>query len=389
MIALADPEAATQPLVSATFCGKMWCRSAQLPISNDCRLSQAPPLQDTYASLKSEYVYVYNMSLEELSEHLELPLKGWTNALLVREAANRGLSVARHDEKRMFYFEDGNGRRFAWRNGYTTWNTRLSQRVAQHKDVCSRILTAYGVPATENQVFDHGDAGRAWLWAESLGTLVVKPVDGLKGRNVHVGINDRDEFLDAFYDVAKHHKGRVLVEKFYSGVEHRCFVVNGRMVGAIRRRPANVLGDGISTIAALIDEKNQDRGPIHLRLPVDATTTRVLATVGRNLDSVPSRGERVYVRKASNIHQGGDAIDATDDLSSEEISIAEAAARAIPGCRSVGLDLLVPRNPGETDIRVLELNTNPMVSMHHFPLEGKPRDVAGAIIDGMFPKTRK
>lgn len=333
---------------------------------------------------------MYNMTLKELSNHLGVTVGGWTNAVLAREAANRGLLISRNAETRTLYLENGNGRRFSWRNGRTSWNTRLSQRVAEHKDVCSRILTAYGVPATENQVFKENEAGRAWLWAEPLGTLVVKPVDGLKGRNVHVGIEDRDTFLDAFYDVAKTHKGRVLVEKFYSGTEHRCFVVNGKLVGATRRRPASVLGDGVSTIAALIDEKNRDRGVIHLPLTVDQPVTKFLAFQGYTLESVPDRDERVYLRKASNLHQGGDAIDATDELSDEEISVAEAAARAIPGCRSVGLDLLVPRDgEGEgTGIRVLELNTNPMVAMHHFPLEGQPRDVAGAIIDGMFPHTR-
>src|SRR5690625_646916 len=328
---------------------------------------------------------MYDMTFEELSNHLGVRVGGWTNAVLVREAANRGLLISRNAETSILYFEDGNGRRFSWRNGRTSWNTRLSQRVTQHKDVCSRMLAAYGVPATENQVFTENEAGRAWLWAEPLGTLVVKPADGLKGRNVHVGIEDRDTFLDAFYDVAKAYKGRVLVEKFYSGTEHRCFVVNGKLVGATRRRPASVIGDGVSTIAALIDEKNRDRGVIHLPLTVDHLVTKFLASQGYTLESVPDRGERVYLRKASNLHQGGDAIDATDELSDEEIAVAEAAARAIPGCRSVGLDLLVPRDGEGTGIRVLELNTNPMVAMHHFPLEGQPRDVAGAIIDGMFP----
>lgn len=330
---------------------------------------------------------MYDMPLKDLSDHLGVRVGGWTNAVLVREAANRGLRISQNAESRILYFEDDKGRKFSWKNGRTNWNTRLSRRVAQHKDVCSRILTAYGVPATENQVFTENDAGRAWLWAEPLGTLVVKPADGLKGRNVHVGIEDRDKFLDAFYDVARAHKGRVLVEKFYSGTEHRCFIVNGKLVGATRRRPASVLGDGVSTVSALIDEKNRDRGVIHLPLTVDSIGTQVLASQGHTLESVPQLGERVYLRKTSNLHQGGDAIDATDELSPEEVAVAEAAARAIPGCRSVGLDLLVPRDGEEAGVRVLELNTSPMVSMHHFPLVGEPRDVAGAIIDGMFPRT--
>ena len=208
------------------------------------------------------------------------------------------------------------------------------------------------------------------------------------GKNVHVGVEDRDHFLNAFYDVAKAFRGRVLVEKMYSGTEHRCFVVNGKLVGATRRRPASVVGDGSATIEELVANKNLSRGRIHIPIKLDEGALSLLRKNGRGLESVPALGERVNLRLASNLHLGGDAIDATEELSEDEVAVAESAARAIPGCRSVGMDLLLPRDGEESDVRVLEINTDPMVSMHHFPHEGQPRNVAGAIIDGMFPSTR-
>lgn len=36
---------------------------------------------------------------------------------------------------------------------------------------------------------------------------------------------------------------------------------------------------------------------------------------------------------------------------------------------------------------ILELNANPMISMHHYPWIGTKRDVASKVIDGMFPST--
>ncbi|MFP1602653.1 hypothetical protein ACLD0U_08205 [Microbacterium sp. 2216-1] len=325
---------------------------------------------------------------KELAAKYGITVKGWTNIVLLQEADRRGLGITKNEEKGFYYLTSAKGTKFAWRNGYTNWNTILSQRVAQHKDVSSRILAAYGVPSTENQVFGEREAGRAWLWAEPLGPLVVKPANGIMGKNVHVGINTREQFLQAYDDVAKARNGRVLVEKYYSGVEHRCFVVNGKLVGVTRRRPASVLGDGVSTVAELVSEKNRDRGRIHIQLQLDDVAHDLLAENDLSRGSIPAAGERIYLRRASNLHQGGDAIDATDDLSPDEVAIAEATARAIPGARSFGMDLLLPRNPGDDPPRVLEINTDPMVSMHHFPWEGEPRDVASAIIDGMFPSTR-
>lgn len=322
---------------------------------------------------------------QELRDKFNINLRGWTNIVIIREAARRGLSVSKNEATGIYYISNDRAK-FAWRHGYTNWNTRLSQRVAQHKDISSRILAAYGVNSTENQVFSVDEPGRAWLWAESLGSLVIKPADGIMGRNVHVGVTTREEFLDAFYDVAAFARGRVLVEKYYDGVEHRCFIVNGRFVAATLRRPASVVGDGTSTVEQLVMEKNLLREPIHNPLTLDSVARRLLSEQGLTSGSVPLAGLRVFLRRASNLHQGGDAIDATDSLPRSAIAVVESVARAIPGARSFGVDLLVPDNDGSAS-RVLELNTDPMVSMHHFPFEGHPRDVAGDIIDGMFPST--
>ncbi len=165
-------------------------------------------------------------------------------------------------------------------------------------------------------------------------------------------------------------------------------VVSGKLVGVARRRPASVQGDGISTIAELVDAKNLDRGPSHIELKLDDAAILLLQRSGLTIDSVPDSGQRVFLRRASNIHQGGDAVEATDELSSEEIEVAEAVARAIPGLKSFGADILFPRAEGHGTPRVLEVNSNPMISLHHYPFEGQPRDVASAIIDGMFPATR-
>lgn len=218
--------------------------------------------------------------------------------------------------------------------------------------------------------------------------VVVKPANGIMGRNVFVGVHKKRDFLAAFETVSAADKGKILVEKFYEGVEHRCLVVDRRLIAVTRRRPASVLGDGVHSVAELVELKNVDRGPIHLDVRLDDSAEELLSRSGMTPDSIPGAGQRIFLRSTSNLHQGGDALDATDELSAEEAGIAESVARAIPGARCIGVDILFPREPGQGTARVIEVNTNPMVSMHHFPYEGQPRNVAGAIIDAMFPSTK-
>ncbi|RJN31066.1 hypothetical protein D3250_09340 [Nesterenkonia natronophila] len=102
---------------------------------------------------------------------------------------------------------------------------------------------------------------------------------------------------------------------------------------------------------------------------------------------MPADGQKVYLRKTSNLHTGGDAVDATDELSPDEREFVVRAARAIPGLRVAGIDVLLPRRETDEAPAILEVNPFPMISMHHFPAAGRPRDVAGPIVRAMFPST--
>lgn len=309
---------------------------------------------------------------------------GLSNRLMIGEALAHGLSVDRN-ERGVFVVGDGTGRTHTWNMGMSDFTTPLAHLVAKYKDAASALLAAEGIVVPEHAVFGRGEADRAWAWGEKFAALVVKPVDGKQGADVHVGLAGRPEFAAAFDAVAATGAERILVEEFCSGTEHRCLLVRGEFVAATRRRPASVVGDGRRGIRALIDEKNADRGPIHLPIELDGEATERLAEAGLTPDSVPPSGQRVTLRRASNLHRGGDAIDATDELSPDEIAFVEAAARALPGGQLIGMDALLPRAAGDGAPRVLELNTKPMISMHHYPWEGAPRNAARAIIRGMFP----
>lgn len=312
----------------------------------------------------------------------------YTNIVLVAEALERNLEVKSTPSGRSIEVRH-QGRSRYWKGGTNNHNTRLAKQIVHFKDVCNRHLRNHGVNAPENAVFGSPEVERAWNWAHPLAELVVKPHNGIQGRNVHVGIETYDEFETAFNNVARS-RGRVLVEQFRAGIEHRCLVVDNAVVAVTARRPASILGDGQSTIAELVGSKNENRGRIHTQLELGATELQVLNKSEYQPQSVPPEGERVYLRLTSNIHTGGDALDATDELAPEEQEMIERAARSIPGLRIAGFDVLLPREDQEEDARasILEINANPMISMHHFPWEGTPRDVAGAVLDSMFPKSK-
>lgn len=317
----------------------------------------------------------------------ELGLRGgWTNAVMVDRALARELTVSA-DGRRRTVLDDG-AKSWWFSGGKTNFNHSLAVRCTRQKEVTNSLLRSAGLKAPENAVFGAADGERAWGWAEAILPVVVKPSNGIHGEHVHVEISDREEFLDAFTQVSDVY-GRVLVEEFVAGVEHRVLVVGKKVFAVIRREPAHVVGDGVAEVRSLIKEKSDSRratgNPLHGELKVDELVARELRRQNLSLDSVPGEGRRVNLRATSNTHFGGDAVDATEDLLPEEVEYVERAMRVFSGLRFAGFDVLLPRDGQGDGPCIVEINANPAISLHHFPIRGEVRDAAGRLLDLMFP----
>lgn len=316
----------------------------------------------------------------------------WSNAVIVAEALKLGIRVSRPSTKRGILLSDG-GQKLLWAPGRaTSLNAKLANKVAKYKDVASRLMRDSGVEAPENAVFQSDELVRAWAWAEPILPVVLKPQDGKQGTDVFVDISDQYDFNRAFTSIMSG-SDSVLVEKYHEGVEHRCIVIDGKLIAVMARRPASVLGDGSSSIYNLVLKKNELRSgsnnplsPAHHLIGTGEIETRSLAQQGLDWDSVVEADRRVYLRKTSNLKTGGDAIDATDEVSIEERLFMEKAAQAFPGLRVAGLDILLPRNGVGERPAVIEVNCAPGIAGPHFPWEGQRRDIAGAVLQAMFPR---
>lgn len=317
---------------------------------------------------------------DELPTHVR---PGSQAALIGVRAIERGIDVEFRDNALVVLTHGGSTHRF--RRGKTTLNRRLAEQVASQKEVTAALLRHRGISAPDNALF--GDEDRAWRWAEPILPVVLKPNAAGKGKLVHVGVADRETFSWAFGRVAAGH-GRVLVEEQMPGTEHRFSVIGGRVAAVTERVPMHVVGDGTSSVVQLIEAKNTERArrrnAIHTKLTVDDEVLRILEGHGWSLGAVPGDGETVWLRRTSNISIGGDAVDRTDDVDPNHITMVERAARAIPGLRVAGFDVLVDGDQAA----VLEVNAAPMLSMHWLPWRGQRRDVYSRLLDVMFPETR-
>jgi cyanophycin synthetase len=220
--------------------------------------------------------------------------------------------------------------------------------------------------------------------------LVIKPLDGNQGRGVSLNLTTADQVREAF-DLAREISSKVIVEEMFRGNDYRVVVVGGRMVAAAQRIPAHVWGDGRHTVRELIDLANHDprRGDHHekpmTKIHTDPLVIAILKRHGRTLDAVPATGEMVLLRESANLSTGGEARDVTDRVHPTIRRACERAARVV-GLDVCGVDLVVDDiSQPVTGGGIVEVNAAPGIRMHHFPAEGTPRDVGGAIVDMLYP----
>jgi cyanophycin synthetase len=223
--------------------------------------------------------------------------------------------------------------------------------------------------------------------------LVIKPIDGNHGKGNTTNIKTWEQALKAF-EAAKQYNRTVIVERFITGFDFRCLVINYKFICAALRTPASVKGDGKRTIRQLIDETNQDprRGYGHekvlTQITVDAFTQKMLDDVGYTLDTIPAEGELVILKPTANLSTGGTSADVTDEVHPANIFMFERIARII-GLDICGIDVMASdlRTPiSENGGAILEVNAAPGFRMHIEPAEGLPRNVAEPVVDRLFPR---
>jgi len=315
---------------------------------------------------------------------------GPSTASLVRAAEARDIPWLRLNKYSLVQF--GHGRHARRIQATITSETRhIAVEISCDKDETNRILADLGLPVpTQSLVYSADEAVKA---AGRLGApAVIKPFNGNHGRGVSTNLTDEAAIRVAF-EQAREHSRTVLLERFIEGLDHRMLVVNGELVAVAQRVPGHVTGDGQHTVAELIEIVNSDprRGIGHEKvltnLDVDHQALRLLAARGFDESSVPPAGDEVYLRSTGNLSTGGTAVDVTDLVHPDNRDMAVRAVRAI-GLDIGGVDFLthdISRSHRETGGAICEVNAAPGFRMHVAPSEGTPRDVAGPVMDMLFP----
>lgn len=330
-------------------------------------------------------------AIDDLKDIRDEHYLGPSTAAIVREAELCGITVLRLDDYNLVQLGEGKYQQRI--QAAMTSNTSLiSVETAGNKRLTKMMLEDAGIPVPKGTVVRKlKSAIEDAQWLEY--PVVIKPHDGHHGKGVTTNIANDEELVEAF-ERAKETSDKVIVEKYFTGNDYRLLVIDGKFVAAAKRKPAEIVGDGLRTIEELIhiENKNPDRGYGHenvmTRLKVSSVTEHLLAKSSYTMDTVLKDGESFYLELTANLSTGGSAEDVTNRVHKTNRFMAERIAKIV-GLDIAGIDIMsetLSKPIAKIGGGVIEVNAAPGLRMHLAPAKGQSRNVARPIIDMLFPE---
>jgi glutamate--cysteine ligase len=193
-------------------------------------------------------------------------------------------------------------------------NSAVSHLLANDKYLTGKLLKENVEAYPDSILLDSQNEHRLKLarqFAEDRNyEVVVKPVDGNKGRGVRVLPKGYEYLKEAIIDATQIDNNKsALVEEFIPGDDYRVSSIDGEIIGLVKRIPAFVTGDGEKTISQLIEEKNALR-QIYCFAEIKKNRALQFLSVSskQNLSTVLKRGERQQLEQLCNLSLGGEVI---------------------------------------------------------------------------------
>lgn len=329
-------------------------------------------------------------------------LRRWSSTLphhelLQRAARRKRMTIKKITESNQLFFLSGV--LVGGTDGViTSLVSHQARRVSRSKAMTKRYLSSAEVPTPKGKAINPTDFSRAVKYMKTLGKQVaVKPSSGRASKGITVNVNREHQLRTAWQSAmaarsaTSESRYLILIEEYTPGLDVRCYVVGGQVVGAVARLPLYVVGDGISTVGKLADDEIARRKPNeYLKPQQPQVTDSFLTPMGLTRDSVLPMGQlQLLTPIADTTRGGGIAVDVLDLLSDELKELAVDGLWAIPGLGAAAVDLLVPELGSAESAVVLAVNPYANIMQFHYPSYGEPRKVNDAIMEEILERASR
>lgn len=244
------------------------------------------------------------------------------------------------------------------------------------------------------------DGGVAWRRSQALKIfnsikkpVITKPNLGSRSRHTLIHIDTPEKLIYGFKKAQKL-SPLVVVEEELNGFLFRGTLIGGKLVGVVKRDQPEVIGDGVRTLQELFDEENkrpERNGPIFHKIIIDPDAETELKRENITMESVPEKGRIVTFSQKTSRGIGGTTTELTELVHTDNKEMLEHVARFLKD-PLIGVDFIMEDVTKswkeEQHSGIIECNSLPFIDLHHYPLFGKPNNVAGKLWDLVMPESK-
>lgn len=300
--------------------------------------------------------------------------QGTNMSHILTEAARLGIPAREYfksADRWIFRLGEG-GNAKLYESTFSCGTSGLGIVIARNKADSAKILSMHGVPVPEYALASN--TAQALSIAKSIGfPVAIKPINRDGGAGVYAGLTDLEQVRD-LAPYALEHSSQIIVQKHVGGLDYRFTIANGEIIKLIKRLPGGVVGDGVSSIAELVESNTArmiNRGKIsrHERkaIYIDEEATMVLKNIGFSPNTIPPRDQFVPLRAKANISAGGSQVIVEPSELHPDNSLLALRCAAIMRLDIAGVDLILKDHRLSwinTGGMVLEVNAQPEIGQY-------------------------
>lgn len=277
----------------------------------------------------------------------------------------------------------------------TPHNSAISASIMSNKFISNRILKDAGIPVAKSVAIEQADFSKEALkeaTKELCYPLVTKPsIWSGYGADITCGIPDFENLYEICESLTKQYY-YIVIEEFHASLQsYRVLYFKGKILDAIERHPATIIGNGTHTIRELVKNKNierQNQSSFLKPIIIDKEAFFCLNEQQLQADDIPANNQSVYLCHTSNASRGGSIKSYAGVICQENKDLFDKLAHAI-NVELVGIDIEcknLAEPITETNGIIVEANNGPSVRIHEEGVGGKAVHVTRPIIRSLIYK---
>jgi len=263
--------------------------------------------------------------------------------------------------------------------------TTSARRVFKNKAMAYAYIGSFNV-ATPSTMVVESYSSDLDSFLDTHGLVIVKPNSGQGGKGLTLKIKSHEQ-LKAAVENALTFSDKVLVQRQFIGEEVRFTTFNGKVKSALLRQKPNVVGNGTSTVAQLIEDENEARRQLTFSaVQYPMLDENLISSDLLHSQAVPADGERVELGLGTMIRNGASMYEIIDSIDQSYIEIVEKISETF-GHGIIAIDMMigdVSTVATQDNYIFLEMNNDPALVLYYSCRNGNQFDVVSEYLGPML-----